>query len=100
LSDFENPKWYLWYQGGNEKYPPGQIWTADFWHVCEHIKGLCLVGIALSVVFFPLEWYWYLPCYWFEGKVFTYFSHYGFRLDPDGDFKHYLIDTLTFWEQK
>jgi len=111
-----HPEWLTWYIGGNANYPPGQVWTADWWHFWEHIKDFCVgwlspaFGGAILLGFYITGGYNLVSAlqntgialflaYWYSGRVFVYFSHYGLRLDPDGNFGHFLKDTILFWRQ-
>jgi hypothetical protein len=87
-----------WYDGGNEFYPPGSIFTGDFWHVFVFVQVYCWVFAVVTAVFSEPSW-WLIAALALcgspvEGWFFTYFYHYVFPIKRDGNFWHFLKRVL------
>ncbi len=91
-----------WWDGGNNKYPPGNPFKCDLWHFGGHVRTFCFSGAVLSAVLttllYPSLWETlYGFCYGIIGITFTFFYSYVFR--KDHNFKWYLNHLKNIWKK-
>jgi len=85
-----HPSLAKWYVGGNDKYDPSTIFTADYWHF---LKFLLIYSYCASVAFqvWKYNGFWWALLFWFiiqgvEGTVFRTVYQWLFPLAPIGGF--------------
>lgn len=98
--------WLAWYEGGNERYNPANLLTADFFHAIAILEGWIqrLTALAVANVMFTESLWWGVPFFLLggivEGRMFT--LHYNVLFDTGTanrkTFAWWLESTFVFWK--
>jgi hypothetical protein len=92
-----------WFLGGdNVRWNPSLFWTADFWHLMEHVKAWCLVYLA--VVFLPVFWLFKVVLavvlLWLIGQLFELLYGYVLPFEKKGTLIQWAKRAILFWKRE
>lgn len=92
-----------WFAGGdNRRWNPSLPWSADFWHLMEHVKSWCFVYIAVA----PLPVFWLFKVLlavvllWLIGQVFELLYGYVLPFERKGSIWQWLKRAIMFWKRE
>jgi hypothetical protein len=93
-------KWFL--GGDNMRWNPSLPWTADFWHLMEHIKAWCFVFLAVR--WLPLVWQLKvilaIALLWITGQFFEFLYGYILPFKRKGTIGQWLKRAILFWKRE
>ena len=104
LGNFLGRNWIDWYDGGNDKYNPSLIWTADFWHLFEHIKTIVISYLSIRVIniYYSfntlIDVLLFVLVYALIGQFFELFYRYILPDKKAGSILDWLKKAILFWK--